>query len=175
MEPRWQFWIDRGGTFTDCLGRDPASGEVHAVKVLSSDTAPLEGMRRLLGLADGAPIPPADVRMGTTLATNALLERRGVPCALAVTRGFADLLHIGDQSRPEIFAIDIVRPSPLAREVIEVDARLGAGGEVLQRPDASTLAAALRARAHAAPPAWRCACSTSYLSPELERSSAGSA
>ncbi|HWM87543.1 MAG TPA: hydantoinase/oxoprolinase N-terminal domain-containing protein, partial [Kofleriaceae bacterium] len=58
--PRWQFWIDRGGTFTDCLGRDPASGEVRAVKVLSSDTAPLVGIRRLLGLGEGEPIPPAD-------------------------------------------------------------------------------------------------------------------
>ena len=72
---RWQFWIDRGGTFTDCLGRDPASGEVHVAKVLSSDRAPLVGMRQILGLPPEGALPPCDIRMGTTLATNALLER----------------------------------------------------------------------------------------------------
>jgi 5-oxoprolinase (ATP-hydrolysing) len=166
---RWQFWIDRGGTFTDCLGRDPDSGEVRAVKVLSSDRAPLEGIRRLLQLGEAEAIPPVDVRMGTTLATNALLERRGTPCALAVTRGFADLLAIGDQSRPEIFAIDIARPAPLAREVVEVDARMAADGAVLTRPDRHALEAALRAvRARGAASLAVCAMH-SYLSPELER------
>jgi len=165
---RWQFWIDRGGTFTDCLGRDPASGVVRAVKVLSSDRAPLEGIRRLLGLGEGAAIPPVDVRMGTTLATNALLERRGTPCALAVTRGFGDLLVIGDQSRPEIFAIDIVRPAPLAREVVEVDARLAADGSVVERPEPAALEAALAAvRARGAASLAVCVLH-SYLSPELE-------
>ena len=96
----WQFWIDRGGTFTDCLGRDPTSVETHVVKVLSSDRAPLIGIRRLLGIAQDAPIPPSQVRMGTTLATNALLERHGTDCALAITRGFRDLLEIGTQARP---------------------------------------------------------------------------
>ncbi len=169
MEPRWQFWIDRGGTFTDCLGRDPTTGDVRAVKVLSSDTAPIEGIRRLLGIGPDRPIPPADVRMGTTLATNALLERRGRPCALAVTRGFGDLLAIGDQSRPEIFAIDIERPPPLAREVVEVDARLGAGGEVLRRPDAAELEASLRAARQRGAESLAVCVLHSYLSPELER------
>ena len=142
---RWQFWIDRGGTFTDCLGRDPRTGAVRAAKVPSTDRAPLEGIRRLLGLADGEPIPPCDVRMGTTLATNALLERRGTPCALVVTRGFGDLLRIGDQTRPELFALDIRRPAPLPVAVIEVGARCAADGAVLARPEPEPLGAALAA------------------------------
>ncbi len=136
---RWQFWIDRGGTFTDCLGRDPHTGTIHVAKVLSSDTAPLIGIRRLLGLADNAPIPPCDIRMGTTVATNALLERRGVACALAITRGFADLLAIGTQSRPKLFSLDIEKPTQLYREVIEIDARLDAHGEVITQPDPEDL------------------------------------
>src|SRR5687768_23060 len=142
---RHEFWIDRGGTFTDCIGYDRETGELRVTKVLSSDRAPLDGIRKLLGIAHSDAIPPSRIRLGTTLATNALLERRGVPCALAVTRGFGDLLEIGDQTRPEIFAIDIERPPPLAREVVEVDARLGAGGEGLSRPDAAGLAAGVGA------------------------------
>jgi len=100
-------------------------------------------MRRLLGLADGEPIPPSDVRMGTTLATNALLERRGAPCALAITRGFRDLLEIGTQARPRLFDLEIRRPERLYREVLEVDARADASGQTLARPDPEALAAAL--------------------------------
>ena len=165
----WQFWIDRGGTFTDCLGCDPASGEVRAVKVLSSDRAPLDGIRRLLGIASDAAIPPCEVRMGTTLATNALLERRGVPCALAVTRGFGDLLAIGDQSRPELFALDVVKSPPLAEVVIEVDARLGADGELLARPDAGELAAALAAARARGAESLAVAVLHAYLDDSLER------
>ena len=84
----WHIWIDRGGTFTDCVGRDPNTGLLRAVKLLSSDAAPLLGIRRLLGLAEDSPLPPCRVRMGTTLATNGLLERRGAACGLAITRGF---------------------------------------------------------------------------------------
>jgi len=141
---RWQFWIDRGGTFTDCLGRDPASGAIRVAKVLSSDDAPLIGMRRLLGLADDAPIPPSDVRMGTTIATNALLERKGTPCALVITRGFRDLLAIGNQVRPEIFDIEIRKPELLYRRVLEIDARADADGGTLVRPDPGELRARLR-------------------------------
>jgi len=146
---RWQIWIDRGGTFTDCLGVDPDSGEVHVVKVLSSDEAPLEGIRLLLGLRDGDPIPPLDVRMGTTLATNALLERKGVGCGLVITRGFRDLLEIGDQSRPDLFDVRIRKPELVYEEVIETDARMAADGTVLARPDHKALRrdlAALRQR-----------------------------
>ncbi len=132
---RWQFWIDRGGTFTDCIGQHPGSGELSVAKILSSDRAPLVGIRTLLGLAADAPIPPCDIRMGTTVATNALLERKGRPAALVITRGFADLLQIGTQARPHIFDIRIARPELLYRAVLEVDARADAGGHALSRPD----------------------------------------
>jgi 5-oxoprolinase (ATP-hydrolysing) len=166
---RWEFWIDRGGTFTDCLGRDPTGGEIRVAKVLSSDRAPLIGIRRLLGLAEGAPIPPCRVRMGTTLATNALLERRGAPCALVITRGFRDLLEIGTQARPRIFEIDIRKPELLYREVLEVDARADADGAVLARPDPARLRrdlAAVRARGAES---LAVVVLHAYRAPELER------
>ncbi len=137
--PRWQFWIDRGGTFTDCIGRAPDTGELRVAKVLSSDRAPLVAIRSLLGLAERAPIPACDIRMGTTLATNALLERKGTDFALAITRGFRDLLAIGTQARPRIFDLDIRKPEQLYREVIELDARADASGAVLARPDPAKL------------------------------------
>ncbi len=142
---RWQFWIDRGGTFTDCLGRDPAGGALRVAKVLSSDRAPLVGIRRILGIADDAPIPPCEVRMGTTIATNALLERKGVPCALVITRGFRDLLEIGTQARPRIFELEIRKPELLYREVLEVDARADAQGNTLAQPDPARVRAELAA------------------------------
>ena len=170
VSDRWQFWIDRGGTFTDCLGRDPRTGAVRAAKVPSTDRAPLDGIRRLLGLADGEPIPPCDVRMGTTLATNALLERRGAPCALVVTRGFGDLLRIGDQTRPELFALDIRRPTPLPVAVIEVDARCAADGAVLARPEPGALGAALAAvRVGLGAESLAVCLLHSYIKEELER------
>ncbi len=104
---RTEFWIDRGGTFTDCIARDAETGRLRVAKRLSSDRAPLDAIRELLGLAPGAPIPPCDVRMGTTLATNALLERKGAPFALVITRGFRDLLAIGTQARPKLFDLAI--------------------------------------------------------------------
>jgi 5-oxoprolinase (ATP-hydrolysing) len=134
QSPAWQFYIDRGGTFTDCLGRSPA-GELHCVKVLSSDHAPLAGIRKILKLADEAPIPPCEVKMGTTIATNALLERKGRSHALLITRGFADVLQIGTQQRPDIFEIRVVKPSVLYQTVVEIDERIAANGEVLQPPD----------------------------------------
>ncbi|HEV8245987.1 MAG TPA: hydantoinase/oxoprolinase N-terminal domain-containing protein, partial [Polyangiaceae bacterium] len=134
-----EFWIDRGGTFTDCIGYDAATGELKLVKVLSSDDAPLEGIRRLLGLEPDAAIPPSEVRLGTTLATNALLERKGTRCALAISRGFADLLAIGDQSRPDLFALDIQKSEPLCERVIEIDARLAPNGRLLAEPDPAAL------------------------------------
>ncbi len=130
----WRFWIDRGGTFTDCVGVDP-DGRVHVRKVLSSDDAPLVGIRALLGLPADAAIPPAEVRMGTTVATNALLERAGVPTALIITRGFEDLLEIGDQARPELFALNIVKPAPIAAWVLGTDARATPEGEPLAMPE----------------------------------------
>jgi len=135
---RWSCWIDRGGTFTDCIGIGPGrdgARRVEIVKVLSSEDAPLVGIRRLMGLPAGAPIPPCDVRMGTTLATNALLERKGARTALVVTRGFGDVLAIGDQTRPDLFDLAITRAVPLVSDVLEVEARLDADGDVLAAPD----------------------------------------
>ena len=139
---RWQFWIDRGGTFTDLVARRP-DGELVATKLLSEnpehyEDAATEGIRRLLDLDSGEPIPDTDiehVRMGTTVATNALLERRGEPTVLVTTKGFRDALFIGHQSRPEIFALDIRRPEQLYDKVAEIDERISADGEVLHAPD----------------------------------------
>jgi 5-oxoprolinase (ATP-hydrolysing) len=132
--PSWQFWIDRGGTFTDVVARTP-DGQTLTAKLLSED--PLRGeeaavtaIRQLTGVAAG-PLPAAEVRMGTTIATNALLERKGERCVLAITRGFADALKIGSQERPELFARRIVLPEPLNTRTIEIDERLSAEGEVL--------------------------------------------
>ncbi|MEY3463653.1 MAG: hypothetical protein RLZZ468_1431, partial [Cyanobacteriota bacterium] len=135
----WRFWIDRGGTFTDVVGCDP-QGRLRVRKVLSEqpdrpgDPA-VEAIRQLLGLAPGQPIPPGqveEVRLGTTVATNALLEHRGAPVLLLINRGCADLLSIGDQHRPEIFALAIERPQPLALRVVEVGGRLDAQGLELE-------------------------------------------
>jgi 5-oxoprolinase (ATP-hydrolysing) len=141
--PRWQFWIDRGGTFTDVVARG-ADGRIVVHKLLSENPgryrdAALEGIRRVLGAAPGAPIP-ADrieaVKMGTTVATNALLERKGERTVLLVTRGFRDALRIAYQNRPRIFDRHIVLPELLYSKVVEVEERLGARGEVLIPLDA---------------------------------------
>ncbi|MBL4637622.1 MAG: hydantoinase B/oxoprolinase family protein [Kofleriaceae bacterium] len=144
MATSWQFWIDRGGTFTDCIGVSPG-GTLTTAKVLSSATAPLDGIRELLGLAAGARIPRCELRMGTTIATNALLERQGTPTALVISAGFRDLLAIGTQARSDLFALDIVKPEMLYSEVLEVDARLDQKGEIIARPNQTVLRAELRA------------------------------
>ena len=141
----WEFWIDRGGTFTDVVARDP-DGHLHTHKLLSEDPeryadAAVAAIERLAG--PGAPIDT--VRMGTTLATNALLERRGEPTVLVTTRGFADALVIGYQDRPHIFARHIVRPGVLHSQVIEADERLAADGSVLRPLDEVALAEQLGA------------------------------
>ncbi len=154
MQRAWDFWIDRGGTFTDVIGRHP-SGRLGAVKLLSEsalyDDAAVEGVRRHLGLAAGEPIPAGAVRavkMGTTVATNALLERRGERTLLVTTRGFRDALEIGYQARPKIFAKEIVKPEQLYAGVIEIDERVRADGTVEAAPDPHAVRAALaRARA----------------------------
>ena len=143
MEPRpagWQFWIDRGGTFTDIVAVSP-EGRVEALKLLSVapgqyEDAGLAGIRRFLGLAADAPIPAeriAAVRIGTTVATNALLERKGEPTALVITAGFEDQLEIGAQARPDIFARRIVKPGMLYARVIGAAERVLADGTV-ERP-----------------------------------------
>ncbi len=144
----WQFWIDRGGTFTDVVVRRP-DGALVTAKLLSEDPgryldAAVEAIRRLTGIPNGA-LPPADIRIGTTVATNALLERRGEPTLLVTTRGFADALLIGHQARPDIFAREIVRPAPLYAQVVEVDERVTAAGDILVPLDREGARAALRA------------------------------
>ncbi|MGB5283836.1 MAG: hydantoinase/oxoprolinase family protein, partial [Polyangiales bacterium] len=143
--PRHQFWIDRGGTFTDCIHRDRLTGVIRVSKVLSSDQAPLEGIRSLLGLRAGDPIPAAEVRMGTTLATNALLDRGGCPTVLGPDEGLGDLIRIGDQTRPELFALEIEKPAPLPDTVIEVGGRMAADGSILRSLDLAALRKALEA------------------------------
>jgi 5-oxoprolinase (ATP-hydrolysing) len=142
---RYEIWIDRGGTFTDCVALDRETDELSVVKVPASDQATLIGIRRLLSLAEDAPLPACDVRLSTTIATNALLERRGMPCALAITRGFADLLRIGDQTRPDLFALAIDRPEPLPLAVLEVDARALPDGTPETEPEPERLLAELTA------------------------------
>ena len=136
----WDFWIDRGGTFTDVVGRDP-EGRLHTRKLLSENPgayadAAIQGIRDLLGLPPEAPIPAGRigaVKMGTTVATNALLERKGERVLLITTRGFADALRIGYQARRDIFAKNIVKPEMLFERVVEVDERVLADGTV-ERP-----------------------------------------
>ncbi|MCL2898739.1 hydantoinase B/oxoprolinase family protein [Brenneria tiliae] len=150
----WQFWIDRGGTFTDVVGRKP-DGALVTCKLLSEnpeqyDDAAVEGIRRLLGLKADQAIP-ADaigaVKMGTTVATNALLERKGERLLLAVTRGLRDGLRIAYQNRPRLFDREIVLPEQLYGEVAEIDERLDAAGEVVRPLDERAALAALRAAA----------------------------
>jgi len=148
---RWQFWVDRGGTFTDIVARRP-DGKLVTHKLLSEcperyDDAVTQGMRDLLGVKTGEPLPAEQIeviKMGTTVATNALLERKGARTALAITRGFADQLRIGYQDRPDIFAMKIALPDLIYEEVIEVDERISARGEVLQAPDEAVLAGQFR-------------------------------
>ncbi|MDB5642413.1 MAG: 5-oxoprolinase, partial [Hyphomicrobiales bacterium] len=148
----WTFWIDRGGTFTDVIGRDPA-GRLHVEKLLTDnprayDDAALAGVRRLLNLAPGASIPDgrvASVRMGTTVAAHALRARKGARVLLVTTRGFRDALEIGDQARRDIFALDIAKPEQLYAGVLEVDERVRADGAVERSPDPARLRADLEA------------------------------
>ena len=130
----WQFWVDRGGTFTDCLGFSP-DGQLKYVKVLSSDQAPLEGIRSILKLDKRDVISAAEIKMGTTIATNALLERKGEKHALFITKGFKDILKIGTQQRPDLFDIRIKLPSVLYKKVIEVEERVSSTGKILKSPD----------------------------------------
>src|SRR5215467_2477575 len=138
----WDFWIDRGGTFTDVVGRRP-DGTLVAHKLLSENPgvyrdAAVQGIRDLLGLKQGEPIPDGRIRaikMGTTVATNALLERKGERTVLVTTKGFRDALKIGYQARPNIFAKQIIKPEMLFERVIEVGERVRADGTVEQAPD----------------------------------------
>lgn len=148
----WDFWIDRGGTFTDVIARQP-DGRLKAHKLLSENPeayadAAVQGIRDLMGLETGEPIPRqriGAVKMGTTIATNALLERKGERTALVTTRGFRDALRIGYQARPKIFARHIIKPDILYDRVIEVDERVRADGTVEQAPDLAAVERDLQA------------------------------
>ena len=146
MSGSWEFWIDRGGTFTDVIGRRP-DGKLVTHKLLSENPdayadAAVAGIRHLLGLTAGERIPSAHigaVKMGTTVATNALLERKGERTLLVITKGFRDALRIGYQARPKIFARHIVKPDTLYERVIEVDERVRADGTVERTVDLGAL------------------------------------
>ncbi|WP_424967516.1 hydantoinase B/oxoprolinase family protein [Dinoroseobacter sp. S375] len=151
----WQFWVDRGGTFTDIVARRP-DGTLRTHKLLSENPeryadAAVQGVRELMGLEGDAPIPEGAiqaVKMGTTVATNALLERKGERTLLLITKGLRDLLRIGYQNRPRLFDLQITLPELLYDDVIEVDERIGAEGEVITPLDTDATRAAL-AQAHA--------------------------
>ena len=151
----WEFWIDRGGTFTDIVARAPDGG-LSTHKLLSENPeqyrdAAIAGIKAVLGIARDAAIPPGLIRavkMGTTVATNALLERRGEPTLLVVNRGFADALRIGNQARPRLFDLKITRPELLYSEVVEVAGRVDVEGALLEPLDeTAALAALVAARA----------------------------
>jgi 5-oxoprolinase (ATP-hydrolysing) len=150
VDQRWEFWIDRGGTFTDIVARRP-DGRLIAHKLLSDNPrayrdAAVAGIRQLLELEPGQPIPAqaiGQVRLGTTVATNALLERKGEPTVLVITRGFGDALRIAYQNRPRIFDRRILLPEVLYDRVIEADERVSAQGEVLTPLDEDAIAAQL--------------------------------
>src|SRR5690348_11019026 len=152
MDGRWEFWIDRGGTFTDVVARRP-DGTLAVHKLLSEnpgryDDPAVAGIRHLLGVVPGEPLPferISAVRLGTTVATNALLERKGEPTALVITAGFADALLIAYQDRPRIFDLRIVRPQPLYSRVIEAVERVSADGDVVVPLDEGGVERDLRA------------------------------
>ncbi len=150
--PRWQFWIDRGGTFTDVIGYS-GDGALHTLKLLSDNPeqyadAAVEGVRRLLGLNPGQPVTPEQVdcvKMGTTVATNALLERKGDRTVLVITQGFRDALRIAYQARPKLFERHIVLPEMLYERVIEAVERVGAHGDLVETLDEAALRTQLQA------------------------------
>lgn len=172
---RWEFWIDRGGTFTDIVGRRP-DGSLVTHKLLSENPArysdaAVAGIRALLGSsAEGAVTADRveQVRMGTTVATNALLERTGARTALVITKGFGDALRIGYQNRPRIFDRHIELPELLYERVIEVDERVMADGTVLRTPDLDQLAGELRRAQDDGIGAVAVVCMHSHLYPEHE-------
>ena len=172
---QWRFWIDRGGTFTDVMAITP-DGQWRATKLLSESPgqygdAAVEGIRRFLEVPEGEAVPVdriAEIKMGTTVATNALLERKGARTLLVVTRGFADGLSIGHQARPEIFALHIQLPDPLYSRVLEVDERLDAGGEVVSEVDLEALKPELEQARDDGFEAVAIACLHSYKNPEHE-------
>lgn len=191
MKPRgWQFWVDRGGTFTDVVALSP-DGRMMTHKLLSHSPGHLQGpagnggptrdpavagIRALLGLPADRPLADVRidvVRMGTTVATNALLERKGERTALVITRGFGDALRIGYQNRPRIFDRRITPPEPLYERVIEADERITAEGTVLRTPDLDRLREDLRGVHEEGIRSVAVVCLHSYLHPAHEQAIGG--
>ncbi len=171
----WQFWVDRGGTFTDIVGRRP-DGSFETCKVLSENPeqyrdAAVHGIRMLLGLEQGAPIPAGlveAVKMGTTVATNALLERKGDRTLLLITKGFGDLLRIGYQARPKLFDLKIELPELLYERVEEIPERLDASGGLIRDLDEDAARDALKAAKADGIDAVAIAFMHGYLNPDHE-------
>ncbi|MFC8277304.1 hydantoinase B/oxoprolinase family protein [Streptomyces sp. NPDC057271] len=176
MTERWEFWIDRGGTFTDVVGRRP-DGRLVTRKILSHDPAhprdaAVAGIRLLLGLGPDEPVPAdrvAVVKMGTTVATNALLERRGEPTVLLVTEGFRDALRIAYQNRPRLFDRHIVLPEAVYERVVEVPERVDAQGRVVRPVDEDAVAQELRSAHRDGYRSAAVVLMHGYRSPEHER------
>jgi 5-oxoprolinase (ATP-hydrolysing) len=174
---RWQFWIDRGGTFTDIVARRP-DGTLTTHKLLSDHPeryrdAAVAGIRELLGVPPGAPMPMdaiEGVKMGTTVATNALLERKGERTVLAITRGFGDALRIAYQNRPKLFVRRIVLPALVHERVVEIDERIGARGEVVRAVDLGSAERDLRSAYEDGIRACAIVFMHGYRYPEHERS-----
>jgi 5-oxoprolinase (ATP-hydrolysing) len=177
---RWQFWIDRGGTFTDIVACAP-DGRIFSSKLLSENPeqypdATVEGIRRMLGLRLGEPISAekiSSVKLGTTVATNALLERKGERTVLVITRGLADVLRIGTQQRPRLFDLKIVLPEPLYERVVEIEGRFSAEGEELEPLNLIAVRAALKQVLADGIRAAAIVCLHGYRYPQHERAVAG--
>ncbi|HJY94054.1 MAG TPA: hydantoinase/oxoprolinase N-terminal domain-containing protein, partial [Streptosporangiaceae bacterium] len=176
MPDQWEFWIDRGGTFTDIVARRP-DGRLVAHKLLSDNPrayrdAAVAGIRQLLQLKAGQQIPAdsiRQVRLGTTVATNALLERKGEPTVLVITRGFGDALRIAYQNRPRIFDRRILLPEVLYDRVIEADERISAHGEILTPLDEDAIANQLKTAADDGFKAVAIVCMHGYRYPDHEQ------
>ena len=176
MNTSWKFWIDRGGTFTDIVALDP-DGDIQTKKLLSQNPenyqdAALEGIRQFLGVPKNQPLPGekiASVKMGTTVATNALLERAGEPTALVITAGLSDALEIGYQARSDIFALNVLKPAPLYDAVVEINERLDADGQVLTVLDTSQAKTDLQALYNAGTQALAIVFLHAYKNPKHEQ------
>ena len=169
----WEFWVDRGGTFTDIVAQDPA-GALHSHKLLSENPeqyidAAVAGIRHILADTELEEADIAAVKMGTTVATNALLERKGARVLLMITEGFGDLLEIGYQTRPDLFAMQISRPELLFDSVVEVSERLDAAGTVLTPLDLSRARADMEAARAAGIDSIAIALLHAYLNPVHEQ------
>ncbi len=171
MTSGWEFWVDQGGTFTDCIARSP-SGDLRTAKLLSSDSAPVEAIRQILeaegAVESGAALPACSVKLGSTVATNALLERRGAPTAIVTHGALGDVFTIGTQERPELFELAIERPPPLHERVVPVEGRVDVDGEEVEALDLEAARRALVAAQKAGIESVAVVLAHAYAYPEME-------